>query len=48
MELVHCSTHDQVADIMTKPLKVDVFTKLRSLMGVCDDTMIQFKGGCLK
>lgn len=24
-ELKHCGTQDQVADIMTKPLKLDVF-----------------------
>ena len=25
-----------MADIMTKPLELDVFQKLRKLMGVCD------------
>ncbi|KAG6489641.1 hypothetical protein ZIOFF_050917 [Zingiber officinale] len=34
VELKHCITQDQVADIMTKPLKLDVFLKLRELMGV--------------
>ncbi|KAF2301756.1 hypothetical protein GH714_028913 [Hevea brasiliensis] len=29
IELVHCGSQDQVADIMTKPLKLDVFQKLR-------------------
>ncbi|RDX68372.1 hypothetical protein CR513_52649, partial [Mucuna pruriens] len=33
--MMHCDTQEQVADIMTKPLKLDVFLKLR----------IQFKGG---
>jgi len=34
--LIHCGSKDQVADIMTKPLKVDVFQRLRSIMGVCE------------
>lgn len=34
VKLVHCHTQEQIADIMTKPLKLDVFVKLRSLMGV--------------
>ncbi|KAJ8766885.1 hypothetical protein K2173_009229 [Erythroxylum novogranatense] len=35
VELVHCATQEQVADVMTKPLKLDVFLKLRKLLGVC-------------
>jgi hypothetical protein len=35
VEVTHCQTHNQIADIMTKPLKHDVFVKLRGLMGVC-------------
>lgn len=35
IELVHCSTQEQVSDIMTKPLKVDTFLKLRKKLGVC-------------
>jgi hypothetical protein len=34
VELIQCSSQEQVADIMTKPLKLDVFQKLRTLMGV--------------
>lgn len=34
VELVHCGTQDQIADMMTKPLKLDTFLKLRELMGV--------------
>lgn len=34
--LVHCGSDDQVADVMTKPLKVDAFQKLQSLLGVCE------------
>ncbi|CAL5384331.1 unnamed protein product [Camellia sinensis] len=35
VELKHCVTQEQAADIMTKPLKLDVFLKLRESMGVC-------------
>ncbi|KAG6471607.1 hypothetical protein ZIOFF_069051 [Zingiber officinale] len=34
VELKHCVTPDQVADIMTKPLKLDVFLKLHESMGL--------------
>ncbi|KAL6345914.1 hypothetical protein AAG906_025194 [Vitis piasezkii] len=33
IELVHCGSQDQVADIMTKPLKLEVFQKFRKLLG---------------
>ncbi|PRQ17740.1 putative RNA-directed DNA polymerase [Rosa chinensis] len=35
VELVYCNTQDQIADAMTKPLKLDVFEKLRDLLGMC-------------
>ena len=35
VELKHCVTHEQVVNILTKPLKLDVFLKLRESMGVC-------------
>lgn len=34
VKLIHCGTSNQVADIMTKPLKLDVFLKLRVQLGV--------------
>ncbi|MCH81234.1 hypothetical protein A2U01_0002018 [Trifolium medium] len=34
IELVHCKSQDQIADIMTKPLKFESFSKLRSCLGV--------------
>lgn len=43
VELVHCRTEVQVADIMTKPLKLEVYEKLQGMLGVC--RMFQFKGG---
>ena len=36
IDLIHCGSKDQVAYIMTKPLKVDVFQRLRGLLGVYD------------
>lgn len=35
VELKHCSTQEQVSDIMTKPLKLEVFLKLREKLGMC-------------
>jgi len=34
MKLVFVGTNDQIADIMTKPIKLDQFVKLRNLLGV--------------
>jgi hypothetical protein len=35
IKLKHCVIQEQVADIMTKPLKINVFLKLHESMGVC-------------
>ena len=35
VELVYCITQDQLANIMTKPLKIDAFLKLQALLGIC-------------
>ncbi|RVW64469.1 Retrovirus-related Pol polyprotein from transposon RE2 [Vitis vinifera] len=35
IDLVFCKSEDQIADILTKPLKPAVFMKLRSMLGVC-------------
>ena len=32
VELVHCGTQEQLADVMTKPLKLNAFLKLRELL----------------
>ena len=32
VELIHCGTTEQVANIMTKPLKLETFCKLRDLL----------------
>jgi hypothetical protein len=34
VKLIHCRTREQVADILTKPLKLESFTRLRDLLGV--------------
>jgi hypothetical protein len=36
VELIHCGSQDQIAGIMTKPLKLKMFQKLRKLLGVCE------------
>lgn len=40
IELNCCSTRDQLADIMTKPLKVEDFQHLRSAVGMLEDSEI--------
>lgn len=35
VDLVFCRSEDQLADLLTKPLKPHVFVKLRNLLGVC-------------
>ena len=40
VKLIHCHTQEQVANIMTKSLKFDMFVKLRGLLGVCIDPSI--------
>lgn len=35
IDLIFCKSENQVADILTKPLKFDIFVKLRKLLGVC-------------
>uniref|UniRef100_A0A151UI49 Retrovirus-related Pol polyprotein from transposon TNT 1-94 n=1 Tax=Cajanus cajan TaxID=3821 RepID=A0A151UI49_CAJCA len=36
IELVHCGTQEQVADLMTKALKFEAVQKLRKKMGMFD------------
>ena len=35
IDLIYCKSEEQIADIMTKPLKLSAFQKLRNLLGVC-------------
>jgi hypothetical protein len=34
VELISCNTNDQIADIFTKPLKVEIFTRLKFMLGM--------------
>jgi hypothetical protein len=36
VDLSHCNTEDHVAYIIMKPLRLEVFLKLYSLLGVCE------------
>jgi hypothetical protein len=36
VELKYCKTQEQLADIMTKALKLESFCKLRECLGMCD------------
>ena len=40
IELIHCSTKEQLSDIMTKPLKLETFEKLRDKLGMCSLTSV--------
>jgi hypothetical protein len=35
IELLHCGSQDQVADFLTKPIKLESFVKLREQLRVC-------------
>ncbi|KAG5246836.1 Retrovirus-related polyprotein from transposon [Salix suchowensis] len=41
IELVYCRSEDQIADIMTKALKLDAFEKLRNLLGMCSFQVLE-------
>lgn len=40
VELRYCNSQDQVADIMTKPLKLEQFEKLRGMLGMFNATEV--------
>lgn len=40
ISLAHCASVDQVADIITKHLKADVFQKLRISLEMCDIAVV--------
>jgi hypothetical protein len=44
VEVKYMKTQDQVANIFTKPLKYDVFIKMRDILGVMKKSSL--KGGC--
>ena len=35
IDLIYCKSEEQITNIMTKPLKLSAFQKLRNLLGVC-------------
>ena len=40
VELSYCNPQDQIANIMTKPLKLEQFEKLRGMLGVTEVTKV--------
>ena len=40
VELSYCNSQDQIADIMTKPLNLKQFEKLRGILGVTEVTKV--------
>lgn len=36
VRMTFCGTHDQVADVLTKPLKLEIFERLREQFGLCE------------
>ncbi|KAL2328979.1 hypothetical protein Fmac_022406 [Flemingia macrophylla] len=36
IEMIHCGTKEQIADLLTKSVKSDSFLKLREQLGVCE------------
>ena len=40
VELSYCNSQEQIADIMTKPLKLEQFLKLWSMLGMVDASVV--------
>jgi hypothetical protein len=40
IKLSYCASENQIADIMTKPLKLEQYEKLREMLGVTDITKV--------
>lgn len=40
VQLKFCGTQQQVADIFTKPLKLEAFQEFRKKLGVCDESEV--------
>ena len=43
IELIHCVTEEQMADIFTKALKLEVFERLRNQLGICKVEEVNLK-----
>jgi hypothetical protein len=39
-ELRYCRTDEQIADVLTKPLKLESFCRFRDMLGVCDSSSL--------
>ena len=48
MKLTYAKTHDQVADIFTKPFAANHFHKLKNLVGMKDGIQLSLRGGVSK
>ena len=48
IELTYVKSSDQVADIFTKPLKVDLFNKFKMLLGMVDGSKLSLRGNVEK
>jgi hypothetical protein len=44
IDMIYCRSEDQIADIMTKPLKIAAFVKLRDMLGVCSRKVLSEVG----
>ena len=44
IELTYVKLNDQIADIFTKPLKVDLFNKFKMLLGMVDGSKLSLRG----
>ena len=42
VHLKHCGTQEQIADVLTKPLKTESFQKFRNQLGVCNSPEINY------
>ncbi|XP_058726167.1 secreted RxLR effector protein 161-like [Vicia villosa] len=43
VSLIYCASQEQLEDLMTKPLKLGVFLKLRKSLGVCSEIEVNCK-----
>lgn len=45
VELISVKTQDQIADIFTKPLKLDIINRLKNLLEIVNGRKFGLKGG---